>query len=98
MPVQRILIVILFSWVAYDRNLFRRRESIFSNELYSYSIAPEPEHENERKNQQDRRNVVPDWFPTTNSRLRSKCNYFSTKPRDVRFSNQRKIRRMFNNM
>jgi hypothetical protein len=91
----RISIILVFlCWVAYDQRLFARRRSYFSSgpEISLY----EAERKRERR-EILRNHVIPKWHRGGHS-YRSRLNYFSTKPRDVRFSDQRKLRRMFSNI
>lgn len=98
MRISNIIISIFLTWVAYDSNLFRRRRSYAATNIVSILPADE---ENEKvlhkKKIQHRLDVIPKRHRLRQKR-RERCNYFSTKPRDVRFSDQMKIRRMFNNM
>jgi hypothetical protein len=99
MQIQPILVAIFLNWVAFDLNLFRRREGIFSTETTSMTLSLEAEELKQKEQlQHHRMDVVPPHMRGLRKPVQCSCNYFSTKPRDVRFSNQRKIRRMFNNM
>lgn len=96
MKIMTIFVSLFLSWAAYDQNLFRRRRESFSHGSIEFVLS-ESELE-EKKQVQQHLSVIPPWHRSLPKRVRLRVNYFSTKPRDVRFSNQRKIRRMFNNM
>lgn len=95
MHISILLFSTLLSWAAYDLNLFRRRGAVVSAAIeISYG---ESETLRQKKVHRHRLDVIPPWQRGRKKVFVSRCNYFSTKPRDVRFSDQRKIRRMFNN-
>ena len=97
MRITLLLTAALVSWAIYDVYLFRRSRSSFavtSTEISNY----EPELlRQQKKILRNRFDVIP-LKHRGRKKYKPKCNYFNTKPRDVRFSNQRKIRRMFNNL
>ncbi len=88
----------LLTWAIYDPNLFRRRSASTGPTSIELTLSDLAE-EGQRQKKIIRRNaeVIPWWHRNKKSPVVSRCNYFQTNPRDVRFSNQRKIRRMFNN-
>ncbi len=93
-----VLITLFLSWVAFDKNLFKSQKAPFALRTAGTSLI----HDGERRSQKSiiryqRRSIVPEWMPKVDKKLRLKCNYFSTKSRDVRSSDQRKIRRRINN-
>ena len=93
------LAAILFPWFAYDQNLFRRRRLESSSSFAIYDSEGEREGEQKEVKQQLKRlDVIPPWLRGGRPRLRMKVNHFSGKSRDVRDSNQRMIRRKFNNL
>lgn len=98
MQIAIILISTLLSWTAFDPNLFRRRNHSFTW-VAGFSLTHEEEGLQQKKKiqKQNRLDVIPPKYRQIKKPFRGKCNYFSTKPRDVRFSDQMKIRRMFNN-
>ena len=99
MQIAILLITSFLSWAAYDTNLFRRRRDAYG--LAAIEVSQEElKHEQEQQQQKvlrQNRDVIPTRFRDIRKPVALRCNYFSTKPRDVRFSDQRKIRRMFNN-
>jgi hypothetical protein len=100
MQLTILLIASLLSWAAYDTNLFSRRRDSYSLTAIEVSLE-ELNHEQEQQQEKvlrQRRDVIPKWRRDIRKPMASRCNYFSTKPRDARFSDQRKIRRMFNNL
>lgn len=99
MRAKILLFTSVLSWAIYDTNLFRRRSDPIANPAIEVSLDElSGEHEQQKKIQRHKANVIPQWHRDQRKPVASRCNYFSTKPRDVRFSNQRKIRRMFNNI
>ncbi len=99
----RTTVLLLFSflsWAAYDTNLFRKRRDSYSVTAIEISLDELSFEQEQQQKKILRRNqdIIPAWHRGQRKPEVSRCNYFSTKPRDVRFSNQRKIRRMFNNM
>ena len=97
-------ILILFTstfltWAAFDRNLFRRRADSYATNAseISFELGAD-ELRQKKKIQQKYLNVIPARYRKRPARLRMKCNYFGSKSRDSRDSDQRKIRRRFNNM
>lgn len=98
MRISTLLISTFLTWAAYDTNLFRRRRDyVAANALETLPADEENEKILQQKKIQNRLDVIPKHHRHRQI-TRSRCNYFSTKPRDVRFSDQQKIRRMFNNM
>jgi hypothetical protein len=102
------------NWVAFDPNLFRSRghgrreregEAAWSegiavvDELTPRGSAADELAARQRKTVRQMTSVVPAEFRgAEKAPVRSKCNHYSVKSRDVRNSDQRKIRRRFNNM
>lgn len=100
MKIPATLIISTFlSWAAFDLNLFRRRGDlhVYSEDEISLDLGADALHQKKRI-KQHRLNVIPIRYRGIRRPVRSKCNYFSTKSRDVRDSDQMKIRRKFNNM
>ena len=99
MKITLLLISTILSWTAFDHNLFRKRRSLSSHSLQQIWNDPELEQLQQKKRVLVRRlDVIPKSFRDYRKPSRSKCNYFSTKPRDVRYSDQMKIRRRINNI
>ena len=97
MQIISVLISLLLPWAAVDLSLLRRRKSLFSDET-TISFSQEEELWQRKRAQRLRSNVIPIELRRARPRVRSKCSYLSIKSKDVRDSNQRKIRRRFNNM
>ncbi|PIS10778.1 MAG: hypothetical protein COT73_07635 [Bdellovibrio sp. CG10_big_fil_rev_8_21_14_0_10_47_8] len=94
-----ILISTFLSLVAFDTNFFRRKETLDGSSQIEFSRDLGSESLQEKKAfRRERRDVIPARYRNIEQPVPSRCNYFSTKSRDVRDSNQRKIRRKFNNM
>ena len=93
-----LLIPSFLSWAAYDTNLFRKRQDSYALTAIEISLDELSQEQKLKRRQLLRQNkdVIPKWVRDQKKPEISKCNYFSTRPRDVRFSNQRKIRRMSN--
>ncbi len=85
------------SFAAIDLNVLRRRRDsgLSSTPL---SLAPLGGERLEHKKQIRRFDVIPQEYREPEPYVRSKCNYFCTQARDVRYSDQRKIRRRINNL
>lgn len=98
MTILRILVSAFLSWAAFDRNLFRARRLPAGSVQAPVSLSWEQEQVRKAKRNQHRLNVIPQRYRRARTPLRSKCKYHSVKSRDVRDSDQRKIRRRFNNM
>lgn len=99
MKISTVLVATFLTWVTFDRNLFRRRGERYASPSTSLSFETETEARREIKEfKQCHREVIPPWFNPGKQKLKSKVNHFCAKSKDPRFSNQRKIRRMFNNM
>jgi len=99
MRISLFLITSFLSWAAYDTNLFRKRQDSIAIVTIEISLDElNEEHRQQQKVHRRNLDVIPDSYRNQRRPVTSRCNYFSTKPRNVRFSNQRKIRRMFNNM
>lgn len=93
-----LIFAALFAWAIYEPNLSRRRTSSIATTAIELSLAELSEKSQQQKKVQRRNSdVIPTWHRGKKKPVISRCNYFSTKPRDVRFSDHRKIRRMFNN-
>lgn len=92
-----IFISSLLSWSAYDVNLFRRRNDSLYLKTAELSLEVTERQLQRRKIKRDRLDMIPKKYRDVRKPFKQRCNYFSTKPRDVRFSDQMKIRRMFNN-
>lgn len=99
MRITIYLTTLFLPWLAYDQNLFRhgRHRSAF---YYSYATNTDQEKKQREQKEikQHHGSVIPPWLKKPKPKLRMKCNHFSVKSRDVRDSNQRMIRRRFNNM
>lgn len=97
MKISTILITTCLVWAAFDNNLFRRRRDQFgSGPSVSYDAEAEARREL-KKRQPSRREVIPPWYESAPLKLKMKVNHFSAKTKDPRYSDQRKIRRRFNN-
>lgn len=96
------LIIVLstfLSWSAFDLQLFRRRRDSLEGKVIEFSLTEEmKETELKKKSIRHRLEVIPPRFRKRKVKLKAKCNYTGTKSKDVRDSNQRMIRRKFNNM
>lgn len=92
-----ILVSTFLSWAAYDHNLFRRKNDSY---VFSEDEIVSLEKVGQKKRallKREHLSVIPAWHKARKKPTRLKCNYFSTSSRDVRNSDQRKIRRRFNN-
>lgn len=100
MKIRSLLSATFLSWVAFDANLFRRRRSAQASSATEISLDQAHEDLEEKKQQkQNRRSVIPPHLRDIGpAPVRKRCSYYSTKSRDVRDSDQKKIRRRFNNM
>jgi len=93
-----ICLTTLLSWVAFEPGHHRRRRHFPETTSIEIAVDDElTEHFLEQKIARKRFDVIPKKFRVRQVKLRSKCNYFSVKSRDVRDSNQKKIRRRINN-
>lgn len=100
MKISTIFIATFLAWVAYDTNLFRRRGERYSSVGVSLDMA-ESLAETKREVRRERLqkpNVIPSWYKLESPKMRMKVNHFCSKSKDPRHSNQKKIRRMFNNL
>ena len=94
-----IFISTFLTWVAFDQNLYRRRRETYSISAIELSITEAGETVTQKKRmQQQRLNVIPPHLRKRQVKQYSKCNHKSVKSMDRRDSNQRSIRRKFNNM
>jgi len=98
MKISILFISTLFSWAIFDPSLFRRRSNSYNIVALEFSLNEVDEVQQKKKVQKEHSDPIPLHYRKRKKPERSKLNYFSSKPRDVRFSNQKKIRRMFNNM
>lgn len=97
MKITVLFISTFLSWVAFDHNTFRRRRNLSSE--VTISIAEDINNsQQETKIKKQRFETIPERFRQRPVKLKSKCNYKGTQSRDRRSSNQRAIRRRFNNM
>jgi hypothetical protein len=98
----KILIIILsplLTWTAFDRNLFRRRHEVSNLGIIEISAELNlSELQQKKKIQKRLSTIIPKSYRLTKKPVRSKCSYVSVKSKDARDSDQRKIRRRFNNM
>ncbi len=97
MRLIRIFVSLFLCWVAYDLNLFRfqRREFWYSSGAAVSLTHFEGEFEEEREVKRHERGVIPESFKGLKLRdyVHERCNYFSVRARDARYSDQCKIRR-----
>lgn len=99
MKITFIFISTFLTWVAFDHNLYRRRRETYSLDSVELSISEgEATAPQKKKVVLERLDVIPPHWRKRAVKLHSKCNYRGTKSRDARDSNQRSIRRKFNNM
>ena len=99
MKITVIFISTFLTWVAFDHNLYRRRRETYSLDAVELSLSEAGETTTQKKRvRQQRLPVIPPHLRKREVRLYSKVNHKSTKSRDRRDSNQRSIRRKFNNM
>ena len=91
-----ILLSTFLTWAAFETGLFRRRKDSYDASAIELALAPEEEKRQQKKLRVS--NVIPHWIRKRRPKFRHKLNYFSTKSRDVRDSDQQKIRRKINNM
>lgn len=96
MKISVILTSVFLSWVAFDHNLHRRYDSSHGEtaSLYDEELKKQKIRKLQRKNA----DVIPVKFRRRKVKLRAKCSYKSVKSKDHRDSDQRKLRRKFNNM
>jgi hypothetical protein len=99
MKIMTLLISTFLTWAAFDSNVFRRRKDSYalSETEISFSLGTDTLRQKE-KIHRDRLDVIPAWHRGAIKPVRTKCNYFLTKSRDLRDSDQKKIRRRFDNM
>jgi hypothetical protein len=99
MKISIILISTFLSWATYDTHLFRRRKNFYAanDDEISFELTEEV-LQKKKKTIRHRLDVIPRRYRGLKKPVRAKLNYFSSKPRDVRSSDQKKIRRRFNNM
>ena len=93
-----ILLTTLLSLNAYDRRLFNRKSAnlVILAELDDFA---DEANLSQKQNKIVRRAPIPAfYYKGVRRSVRSKCNYFKTKSRDVRDLDQRKIRRKHTNM
>ena len=95
MRIMIFFTALLLPWTAYDLNLFQRRR-----DRYALSYAT---HDTLQEQKAVKKFIklspVPSWLQGQKKVVvRMKVNHFSSKSRDLRDSNQRMIRRKFNNM
>ncbi len=96
MRITLYLTTLLLNWIAYDLNLFRGKRDAYASLNYATYDSLK---EQKQVKKLIKLNVIPPWLRAMKRpRVRMKVNHFSGKSRDVRDSNQRKIRRKFNNM
>jgi hypothetical protein len=94
----KILISLFLTWVAFDADLFRRRRDGHASNSIDVSLDQgSDELRQTKKIRALHRSVIPTHLRIAKKQYRSKLNYFSTKSRNGRDSDQRKIRRKFNN-
>ena len=99
MKITVIFISTFLTWVAFDHNLYRRRRETYSLDAVELSLSEAGETTTQKKRvRQQRLAVIPPHLRKRAVRLYSKTNHKSAKSRDRRDSNQRSIRRKFNNM
>lgn len=99
MRLPTIIVSIFLSLVAFDLNLTRRRRIGFASSEIGISLELGSEFKQDQKRFKKHKFDPTPFIDRKFKRpVRSKCNYFSTKPRDHRYSDQRKIRRMFSNL
>jgi uncharacterized protein YktA (UPF0223 family) len=96
MKISVIFTSFFLSWVAFDPNIHRSSVATFSREAALYD--EETKKQKLRKIYKRNRDVIPPKFRKRKVKLRSRCSYSGTKSKDHRDSDQRKIRRRFNNM
>lgn len=99
MKITVLFISTFLTWVAFDHNLYRRRRESYSLDSVELSISEgQATAPQKKKVKQLRLDVIPQHLRKRSVKLRAKCSYKDTKSRDNRDSNQRSIRRKFNNM
>lgn len=99
MKITVIFISTFLTWAAFDHNLYRRRRESYSLDAVEISLSEAGEAISQKKQvRQYRLNVIPRHLRKREVKLYSKVNHKSTKSMDRRDSNQRSIRRKFNNM
>jgi hypothetical protein len=98
MRLALLVLSTFLSWPAYDLNLFRRRRDSLTATATEISENEGQEFRQRKQIKRHHLDVIPRRYREQKKPVPLRCNYFSTKPRDVRFSDQRKIRRMFNSM
>ncbi len=88
---------LIFSLILVTPHLHRRQGTPTLALVKGRQVDEEDDHELIQKKQLKPRRVAPPSFKNPPTRLRSRCNYFSTRSRDARDLNQRSIRRKFIN-
>lgn len=78
--------------VAYDRRIFFGGRSDGLTIDLCHEI--DPSQAEKEKKQKRKSSPIPERFKKFRRPVRSRCNYFDTHTRNVRFLDQRKIRRM----
>ena len=102
MRIATLLVSLFLTSAAYDLNLFRGGGGVASVaselEIGLSGATDELRQKKKIRQQQPRHAVIPPWMRGRRSPVPRRVKYVSVKSRDVRDSNQRLIRRKFNNM
>lgn len=99
MKIIILYISTLLTWVAFDPGAHRRRRGFsYGQNTELFLTEDEQELQQEKKLIRHRLDVIPKRFRGIRSLQRIKFHSATTKSKDPRDSDQRKIRRRFNNM
>lgn len=90
----RLIFAVLF-WIAVDVNLISRRQRLLFSGRKGAVLNDDLEsiEKKLKRKVQKRTSPIPNWIQLEEVKYKPKVNYFSTKSRDHRDSNQRSIRR-----
>jgi hypothetical protein len=98
MKISKILTAVFLSWTAIDLDLYRegaRKSTRATEELLI--LGEDVVRKKKRVLCRRRTNAIPPWLRRAKLVLHSRVNHSSGRSRDPRDSDQRKIRRKFNN-
>lgn len=88
-----ILTIFLFSYVLYDSSILRRYSSVTGSSF----IKLELNHQDEKNKKKEKRYKNRKYIKKTRFTNKRKYKFSGTGSKDSRYSNQRKLRRMYRN-